>query len=449
MDVVRKSTLEEQVDRVREPVSRFVRAQTFSSALLLLALAAALVMVNGGWEEPYRLVQNAAVAVQLGPWQLSGNLLGWVNDGLIAVFFFLVGLEIKREFLAGELQEAQRRRLVLIAALGGMVVPASLYSVINALGDDGVVRGWGIPMATDTALAIGVLAMLRSRVPQVLTALLVGLAIVDDIGAVLVIAFFYTENLVWSAVGFSVATFLALLLANYAGLRHPGIYLTGALVLWLSVHHAGIHASIAGVVAALTAPARPRLEMGRFARSLRRLQQQVRDRVGHSDVLADQAEHEAVREIEAQALRAMTPLRRWEDSLSLPVALLILPAFAFLNGGIRIDSASLVALWGDPVALGIMVGLVAGKPLGIVGAAALGTRLGLAVLPSGMKFGHLLGLGMVAGIGFTMSTFLAGLALSESELESAKLAILIGSAIAATGGSLFLVTTSASEQEPS
>lgn len=441
MDVIKKSALEQQVDRVRAQLNRFLRAQTLSGAVLLVALAAALLMVNGGWGERFRQIQEAAVAVQLGPWQLSGNLLGWVNDGLIAIFFFLVGLEIKREFLAGELQGQQRRRLVIVAAIGGMLLPATIYAGVNLFSPQGVSKGWGIPMATDTALSIGLLAALRGRIPRVLTALLVGLAIVDDIGAILVVAFFYTESLIWSGLGIAAVTFVLLLGANYAGLRHPLIYLGGAVVLWLSIHHGGIHSSVAGAVAAVTVPARPRLEMGRFAQSLLRLYRHVRRRVGHSDVLADQEEHEELREIEAQALRATTPLRRWEDSLGLPVALVVLPAFVFLNGGIRIDEEAFAALWGDPVAIGVILGLVLGKPLGILAAAYLASRTGFAPLPTEMGWKHLLGLGMVAGIGFTMSTFIAGLALSDAELATAKLAILTGSMIAATGGLLVLLRT--------
>ncbi len=446
MHEVAKSALEHYVDRLREPFRQFLRTQRVASGLLLSALLAALFMVNAGWTDTYREIQQLTVAVQLGSYQLSGNLLGWVDDGLIALFFFLIGLEIKRELIAGALQDKARRRLLIATALGGMAVPAVLYAVINAVSGQGIPRGWGIPMATDTALAIGVLALLRSRVPPGLTGLLVGLAIVDDIGAVLVIACFYTATVAWPALGVATVAFLVLMVANYAGLRHPLLYLIGGVVLWLSVHDAGIHASIAGVLTAFTVPARPRLELGRFARSLRRFHRRLRGRAGRSDVLADAARHAEVAAVERHARRATTPLRRWEDALDLPVALFILPAFVFLNSGLSIDADALRKLAVDPVALGIMAGLVAGKPMGILGAFFLATRLGVAGLPAGIGWRHLLGLGLVGGIGFTMSTFIANLALvSEGETASAKLAILVGSVAAGTAGLLVLWNASRSD----
>jgi NhaA family Na+:H+ antiporter len=441
VEAIAKSALEHRFDRLREPFKQFLRTQRVASGLLLLSLAAALLMVNGGWKETYQQIQQLTVAVQLGSYHLSGNLLGWVDDGLITIFFFLIGLEIKRELLAGELQQRERRSLLIAAALGGMAAPAAIYAVINAAGEQGVIQGWGIPMATDTALAIGVLAMLRDRLPAGLTGLLVGLAIVDDIGAVLVIAFFYTSELSWLSLGVAAAAFLVLLLGNYAGLRHPLFYLIGGMVLWLSVHHGGIHASIAGVVAALTVPARPRTALGRLELSLRRLRRRLRGQAKRSrDVLADAEQHAQIAAVEREARRATTPLRRWEDALDLPVALFILPAFVFLNAGIEIDTEALRNLTVEPVSLGIVAGLVAGKPLGIMGAAFLATRLGVSALPAGIGWRHLLGLGLVAGIGFTMSTFIANLAMA-SEVEgtgSAKLAILAGSLTAGTAGLLVL-----------
>jgi NhaA family Na+:H+ antiporter len=434
-----KSILEHKMDLLREPFKQFLRTQRLASGLLVVSLVAALILVNAGWEESYRHWQELTLAVQFGSYHLAGNLLGWVDDGLIAIFFFLIGLEIKRELIAGELQDRGRRTLLVAAALGGMVVPAAIYAAINGFAAQGVLNGWGIPMATDTALAIGVLALLRSRLPAALTGILVGLAIVDDIGAVLVIAFFYTGDLAWGALGVAALAFAILLLANYAGLRHPLIYLTGAAVLWLSIHHGGIHASIAGVLAALTVPARPRVGIGRLTNALRTFHRGLRERAGKVDVLAEAETHAQVAEIERHARRATTPLRRWEQGLQLPVALFILPAFVFLNGGIAINPESLGKLTTDPVAWGIIAGLVLGKPLGITAASLVATRLGAATLPAGIGWTHLLGLGMVAGVGFTMSTFIANLALAETEQTAvAKLAILFASLLAGTAGLVLL-----------
>lgn len=444
MDVVEKSILERRLDEMRKPFKLFLRAQTFASALLLVGLAAALGMVNNGWQDAYAAIQALPILLRFGPFRLEGNLLGWVNDGLIAVFFFLIGLEIKRELIAGELRNRGRRNLLLAAAMGGMAVPAGLYAAINALGTGGAPHGWGVPMATDTALAIGVLALLGKRIPSSLTAVLVGLAIVDDIGAMLIIAVFYTEQLEWSGLALAGVTLIVLLAGNRAGVRAAAFYLTGTLVLWLAIHHGGIHASFAGVVGAFTVPARPRKTTGWLARRLGTISQRIGQRRGSSDVLANASEHVDIRNLEIAARRATTPLRRWEESLELPVALIILPAFAFLNGGILIDVQALQQVVAQPVPLGIIAGLLVGKPLGISVGAMLAVRLGAADLPADLSWRHLLGLGMVAGIGFTMSTFIGNLAFGSSgaDIDLAKLAILLASCIAGVLGVAILLRTS-------
>ncbi len=446
MESIEKSPIEHKLDRVREPFGQFLRTQTFASALLLSSLVAALLMINIGWEDAYRQIQEFTFAVQVGDWRISGNLLGWMNDGLIAVFFFLIGLEIKREFLVGELRHRERRLLLFAGALGGMSLPAAIYLLVNAYAADGATHGWAVPMATDTALAIGIMAMLRNRIPASLTALLVGLAIVDDIGAVLVIALFYTESLAWLPLVIALLVLGLLVFANYAGLRHPLLYLGGALALWISVHAGGVHASIAGVLAAMTVPARPRLEGRRLAQSVRRLYRNMRDRLGRSNVLADDDQHDGIRALESEARRATTPLRRWEDDLELPVALLILPGFAFLNGGIPVSLTALGDLWSSPIALGVVAGLVVGKPLGIIAALFLITHSGAAKLPQAVQWRHLWGMGLVAGIGFTMSTFIGHLAFrgDAESVELAKLAILLASLLAGVLG--FLVLWSASRK---
>ena len=448
--VIAKPALEQRFDRIRKPFRKFLRTQTLSSGLLLSGLVAALVMVNAGWQETYRGIQSLPLGFRCGKWEIAGSLLGWVNDGLIVVFFFLIGLEIKREFLVGELRQKERRLLLLAAALGGMVLPAAIYLGVNSASPIGVIRGWGIPMATDTALAIGVLATLRHRTPRSLASFLVGLAIVDDIGAVLVITVFYTTSLSWFALGVAASAMAALIVVNRAGFGHPLWYFSGAVTLWISLHEGGIHASTAGVLAALTVPARPRVKSRRLARSARRVYRRLRGDKRDRDVLADGARHAQIRAVERAARNATTPLRRWEDSLALPVALLILPAFAFLNGGIHIDGDVLRRVWVDPVALGIVLGLVVGKPAGILGAAWVAVRTGIAVLPDAIRWRHICGLGLVAGIGFTMSTFIGNLAFagSDHDIGLAKLAILEGSLLAGALGFVVLWRSSPRRTPP-
>ncbi|MGB5775096.1 MAG: Na+/H+ antiporter NhaA, partial [Sedimenticolaceae bacterium] len=254
-----KPELEKQVDRLREPFSAFIGAQITASTLLLIALLAALAFANSPYADELKAIQQFSLRFGFGDQTFDWSLLHLVNDGLIALFFFLIGLEVKREFIAGELQDADRVGLLLCAAVGGMVVPAAFYLAINIGHAEGVVGGWGIPMATDTAIAIGVLAALAARVPKSVVAFLVGVAIIDDIGAILVIAFVYTEQLAWDAVATAGLLLLLLLVINRAGVRHPLLYGAAGVALWVAIVQSGIHASIAGVIVAIAVPARPRI----------------------------------------------------------------------------------------------------------------------------------------------------------------------------------------------
>mgnify|MGYP001829193320 FL=1 len=255
-----KPELEKQVDKLRGPFSSFTQAQTTASAFLLLALIASLLIANSGYGYELTAIRHLSLRFGIGDRSFEWSLLHLVNDGLIALFFFLIGLEIKRELVAGELQDMMRVGLLLSAAIGGMVVPAGLYLAINANSDGGMISGWGIPMATDTAIAIGVLAALGARIPKSVVAFLVGVAIIDDIGAILVIAFVYTESLSWNAVAVAGLLILCLLMLNRAGFRHPYIYVFVGVGLWAAIVQSGIHASIAGVIVAATVPARPRIK---------------------------------------------------------------------------------------------------------------------------------------------------------------------------------------------
>lgn len=431
-----KPKLEKQLDNLREPFAAFIGAQTTASAFLLLALVAALVIANSEMAGLLEAMRDFTLGVVYQGHIVEWSLLHLVNDGLIAIFFFLIGLEVKRELLAGELQQRQRVALLMSAALGGMLAPAGLYLAVNSAFGGGVSTGWGIPMATDTALAIGVLAALSSRVPRSVVAFLVGIAIVDDIGAILVIALVYTHQLDTTALGIALALLSMLLLLNQAGVRHPLMYILSGIALWAAIVQSGMHASIAGVIVAATVPARPRIPPRHLKKGVRKAVAKVNPDAPHGEVLGNPRTHEQIAQVERIAQAATTPLRRWENSLELPVALLILPLFAFLNAGVVISAESLRHAALDPVALGIVAGLALGKPVGLILGVRLSESLGLAVRPKELTDMRLLGLGLLAGVGFTMSTFIAHLALSPQtgNLDAAKLAIVFASAVSAVAG---------------
>ena len=435
-----KPNLEKQVDRLREPFFAFIGAQTTASALLLIALLAALAFANSPYADELEAIQHFSLRLGFGDQTFEWSLVHLVNDGLIALFFFLIGLEVKREFIAGELRDAERVGLLFCAAVGGMVVPAAFYLATNIGSAEGVVKGWGIPMATDTAIAIGVLAALAARVPKSVVAFLVGVAIIDDIGAILVIAFAYTEQLAWGAVATAGLLLLLLLVLNRAGVRHPLLYGAAGVALWIAIVQSGIHASIAGVIVAIAVPARPRIRPGKLKREVKSVVSSVDGEADDLHVLGETETHQRITQVEKLAQEATTPLRRWEDGLELPVALLVLPLFVFLNAGVEVNNTALNGLVIDPVAVGVIAGLVLGKPLGILAGIWLGERIGIAKRPDELSHRRLLGIGLLAGVGFTMSTFIAHLALASGSatLASAKLAILAASFIAAVSGFLVL-----------
>lgn len=443
-----KTPLERGVDNLREPFSAFIRAQTTAAALLLVALLLALVAANTQLAPMLDALEHYPIGISFGERRIEWSLKHFVNDGLIAIFFVLIGLEVKRELLAGELRDGKRVGLLVSAALGGIVVPAGLYLTLNSA-FSGVPGGWGIPMATDTAIAIGVLAALSRRVPRSAVAFLVGVAILDDIAAILAIALVYTREIDWRSL-LAAALLLALLGAlNRAGIRKTWVYAGVGIAVWVAVVQSGVHASIAGVLIAAVVPSRPRLPLSTLPRRIDATVENLPGEQAEAQVLGDEQTHETVAEVERLAALATTPLRRWEDGLELPVALLILPLFALLNAGVAVDAGAFRLAATEPVAWGIAVGLVIGKPLGVVVGVFVGERLGLAVRPAELTDRVLLGVGLLAGVGFTMSTFIANLALSDQSdtLAAAKLAILLASAIAALTG-FFLLRRAGTVDQP-
>lgn len=415
----------------------FVQSEVGGSALLLGATLAALIWANSAWAEHYFALAHTYVGVSWGEATFKLSLQHWVNDALMVLFFFVVGLEIKRELVVGHLSALTLAALPAAAAAGGMIVPALIFVAINAGGPGGA--GWGIPMATDIAFALGVLALFGKRVPIGLKIFLTALAIVDDIGAVLVIALFYTEQirLVGLLIG---AAFLALLfLAIRANLQRVGILAGLILGVWAGIFASGIHATVAGILLAFLVPVRARIQPERFFERVESSLADLRSRpMTRESMLADEAQLDSVSEIHTASARLRPAGLSLEHYLHPVQAFLVLPLFAFFNAGVTLD-ARVVDVIVTPVALGVMLGLVAGKIIGICGASWLVVRSGAASLPEGVTWGQVVGASALAGIGFTMSLFISDLAYPAAEMiGQAKIGILAGSLVAAMLGAILL-----------
>ena len=420
-----------------QPFQSFFKTEAAGGVLLLVAAAVALVWANSPLAGAYNDLWAMYVTVGAGAFEISKPLLLWVNDGLMAIFFFVVGLEIKREVLAGELASPRKAALAIAAALGGMVVPALLYTLVNA-GTDRV-TGWGIPMATDIAFALGVLALLGSRAPLALKVFLTAVAIVDDLGAVIVIALFYTAELNTTALLVSLALVGLLFLANRLGVQRPLIYGLIGVLAWVAMLKSGVHATIAGVLVALTIPANRRIDEVQFADKVALLLARFREGIAGSPTTPSPDQMAAVHSLEVACEHVETPLQRLEHGLHGLVAFFIMPVFALANAGVAFG-ADAGALLFDPVALGVALGLVVGKPVGVMLLAFVSVRLGVAALPTGVTWRHVLGVSFLTGIGFTMSIFIANLAFGAGPLlDSAKMGILAASVISGALGAFFLL----------
>lgn len=421
------------IDRVLAPMRVFTAHKLAGAGLLLLATLIAIVWANSPWAETYEHLLHMPTRIGLGGLTLEKSLHHLINDGLMGIFFFLVGLEIKREVLVGELSTPGQAALPAVAALGGMLVPALLYVGINP--EPPLRDGWGIPMATDIAFALGVLAIMGNRVPTALKVMLTALAIVDDIGAVLVIAVFYTDQIATGLLLLGLLGCGISMAMNIAGVRSWIAYLMVGLLVWLAFLQSGVHATIAALLMAFTIPARTRIDgellMQRLERAITRLR-----RVGPPTTsgLNTPAQEDALHDLAVLHDSATAPLQRLEHSIVGLVTFVILPIFALANAGVSFAGGGLGAL-GEGIALGVMVGLVVGKPLGIVGFSWVAVKLGLCRLPQGVSWSHVLGIGLLGGIGFTMALFIGGLAFADpSELAAAKMGILMASVLAAGGG---------------
>jgi Na+:H+ antiporter, NhaA family len=425
------------IERLLLPFETFLHAETSGGIVLFACSILALLWANSPWVGAYEALWQVRLVAGAGDIVIDKPLLLWINDGLMAVFFFVVGLEIKRELLYGDLGSPRQAALPIAAAVGGMLVPALLYFALNA-GKPGA-TGWGIPMATDIAFALGVLALLGSRAPLALKVFLTALAIVDDLGAVLVIAIFYTAHIKWTALAIGLVLIALLVLLSNLGVRRVLPYALIGIVVWVAFLKSGVHATIAGVLLAMTIPARVRIKPDRFLLKGRR----YIDLFAHATSAAEEMrlnrrQQTALRALEKASEKVQSPAERLEHALHPWVVFVVMPVFALSNAGVTLGG-DLVAGLTHPVTLGIILGLVAGKQLGIMLFAWLAVRLGIASLPAELSWRHVYGAAWLAGIGFTMSLFVAGLAFGGGTLEpTAKLGILAASLISGAGGWLVL-----------
>ncbi|HEX3419838.1 MAG TPA: Na+/H+ antiporter NhaA [Candidatus Udaeobacter sp.] len=415
---------------------RFFRTETLGGVVLLGFALAALAIANSPLRAAYNHLWEIPLTLGIAPYELRLSLHDWINDGLMAVFFLLVGLEIKRELLGGELSTPRQAALPIACAIGGMVVPALAYLIFNFRGV--AAHGWGIPMATDIAFALGALNLIAPRAPIGAKVLLTALAIVDDIGAVIVISLFYSQAIVWSALGGAAVTLLVLIGFNLIGVRRLWPYLLVGVCLWCFVHASGVHATIAGVVLAFTIPARSginALEFSAEARSL--LNRFDRTETGDFLVLTNKGQQETVLALERASKSVTAPILRLEHALHNFSAFVVMPLFAFANAGVKID----LSLQHAEIGFGILSGLLFGKPLGIMIFALIAVKTGIAKLPQAVNWKMLLGYACLAGIGFTMSLFIAMLAFEDTAMvDAAKRGIIAGSLLAGIAGIVLLKT---------
>ena len=427
------------VDRILAPFREFASTSASGGVLLMGAAAVALIWANSPFSATYAELWATKLSITIGDVTISESLLHVVNDGLMAIFFLVVGLELKREVLVGELASIRRATLPIAAAIGGAVLPAVIFLVVSGGGAAG--RGWGVPMATDIAFALGILALLGSRAPLGLRIFVTALAIVDDLLAVLVIALFYTADLALPALATAGILLGALVTANRIGVRRPLVYALLGVGLWLAVFASGIHATVAGVLLALTIPATTRLDSDAYVDHARDLIADFEGRTVGGEDASTEEHHAALWELEDATERAQAPMLRIEHALHPWVAFLIVPLFALANSGVRLD-VDIGSTLQQPVTLGVILGLIIGKQVGITLGAAAVVRLGLASLPDGVGWRHIYGAAWLGGIGFTMSLFIAALAYGDgtAELDLAKVGILVASLIAGAGGFAILRT---------
>ena len=429
---------QKKFEKISTPFEAFLHAQMTTGIILMVMTVVALLLANSAFSEPYAHFFHTKIDLTIGSWALSHTIHHWINDALMAIFFFLIGLEIKREVSVGELSNIKVAILPILAAIGGMLFPALIYYGIN-MGSAGE-SGWGIPMATDIAFAISAVVLLGKRVPPALVTFLVALAIVDDLGAVLVIAFFYTEQINMIPLALAGATFVAMIFMNRFGIHKNLPYFIAGVILWFFMLQSGVHATIAGVIAALAIPAMPKKDPSHLRSELKVLLDEFDTHPIEDDYMMNDRQKSILTEVKKKISHVETPAARLEHSLHLPVSLIIIPLFALANAGIAIDFSAIGTTLMEPVSLGIVAGLILGKVLGIFGVAWMAIKLKIATLPKGSTMSQIFGVAFLGGIGFTMSIFVADLAFVNSPelIFQAKVGILAASLFAGLFGYLWL-----------
>ncbi|MBA2725873.1 MAG: Na+/H+ antiporter NhaA, partial [Actinobacteria bacterium] len=410
------------------PLARFLDTEAAGGILLLAATIAALLLANSPWSDGYESFWRTELSLDLGTLSLEEDLRHFVNDALMAIFFFVVGLEIKREMVVGELSDRRKAALPVLAAFGGMVVPAGIYILLNRGGPDS--DGWGIPMATDIAFALGLLALLSKRVPSGLKVFLLSLAIVDDIGAIVVIALFYSSAIHFGWLAASFALLALVVLLRRLKVWWVPVYVVVGVGVWVTMFESGVHATIAGVALGLLTPARPADPRG------------IEDVFAQVTNLATEPDASLVHTTTQQAGEVVSVAERLEHLLHPWTSYVVIPLFALANAGVVLSSDGLKDAFMSEVTLGIVLGLVVGKVVGIMGISLLAVRLGLASPPEGVSTRHLLAVSAVAGIGFTVSLFISALAFDDpSVIETAKIGVFAGSILAGALGTVLFLTT--------
>lgn len=427
------------IDKVVYPIQKFIQKQKSGGIVLGISVILALFLANSPWSEHYfHFFHHKLGFVFDGETYLEYSIHHWINDGLMAIFFFVVGLELKREIVAGELSNPRRALLPIGAAIGGMVVPAAIYLGLNPTGD--VHTGWGIPMATDIAFALGVLYLLGNRIPLSLKVFLTALAIVDDLGAVLVIAFFYTSEISLISLSIGLGFVVLMYILNKMGVRNIMVYaVLGIAGVWTAFLLSGVHATIAAVLAAFTIPADVRIKENTFIQKIQNHLNRFKaiDPNDKIPTLTNEQLH-ILEDVRSDTKSAMPPLQRLEHAMHPFVTFVILPIFALANAGVSL-AMDFDILFSTNVALGVALGLLVGKVVGVVGFTLLLVKLKIAPFPKGMNFRNLLGLGLLASIGFTMSLFVTSLAFTNEEyMVQAKIGIFVASIIGGVLGYMIL-----------
>jgi NhaA family Na+:H+ antiporter len=432
----------EPIEKLLKPLNEFLHQEASGGILLIIFTVVALVWANSPWFESYHHLWHTHVVVAIGNLiTFDYTIHHWINDGLMVIFFFTVGLEIKRELLVGELSSMQKASLPIAAALGGMIVPALLYVFFNTGGEGA--GGWGIPMATDIAFVVGIMALLGPRVPLTLKIFVLALAIADDIGAVMVIAVFYTSEISVAALIVAAIVLVILAFLNKLGTKSLIPYAILGIILWVAFLKSGVHATIAGVLLAFTIPASARYNTKKFSEKTRGLLNKFDETGEHGEnVLTNEGRQTDVMAIEENCKKILTPLQRFEHGLHPWVSYLIIPLFALANAGVTFAGMDVIGAITSQVSLGIIVGLFVGKQVGILGFSWIAVKLKLGSLPEGVNWRKIYAAGILAGIGFTMSLFIAGLAFTEDTLiELSKIGVLSGSLLSGIIGYLLLKST--------